>query len=176
LLAQSVGWDADACELILNASPLHDVGKIGIPDGILLKAGPLSPDEREIMQTHTTIGANILSGSDNELLTMAREIALSHHEKWDGSGYPQGLSGEDIPLAARMVAITDVFDALTSQRPYKEAWPVPQALQFMSDGAGHHFDPSLMRAFVDLVPQVQQIRARFAESIAALADGWLDTR
>ncbi len=176
LLAQTIGWDGEACELILNASPLHDVGKIGIPDGILLKAGPLSADEREIMQTHTTIGANILSGSANELLTMARLIALSHHEKWDGSGYPQGLAGEQIPLAARIVAITDVFDALTSRRPYKEAWAVEDALTFMRDAAGRHFDPVLLRAFEDLAPQVQKIRARFAEPSPAGLDTGLRVR
>ena len=163
LLAQSVGWDAEACELMLNASPMHDVGKIGIPDGILLKPGPLTPDEREVMQTHTTIGADILSGSGNELIEMARDIALAHHEKWDGSGYPRGLRGGVIPQAARIVAITDVFDALTSERPYKKPWSVADAVRFMSDNAGTHFDPELLPLFIDLVPQVGQIRERFAE-------------
>jgi len=176
LLAQHIGWNADACELILNASPLHDVGKIGIPDGILLKAGPLNADEREIMQTHTTIGANILSGSDNELLKMAREIALSHHEKWDGTGYPRRLAGADIPQAARIVAITDVFDALTSQRPYKKAWTVDEALQFMNANAARHFDPQLLQSFVELVPQVQRIRAEFDEPPVLDPAEWIESR
>jgi len=122
LLARHLGWGPAACDLMLNASPMHDVGKIGIPDGILLKPGPLTPSEREVMQTHTRIGADILSGSGTDLLEMATDIALAHHEKWDGSGYPRGLAGTAIPEAARIVAITDVFDALTSTRPYKKPW------------------------------------------------------
>ena len=163
LLARRIGWDAQACELMLNASPMHDVGKIGIPDGILLKAGPLTSDEREIMQRHTTIGADILSGSGDELLDMARDIALAHHEKWDGTGYPRRLANTAIPEAARIVAITDVFDALTSERPYKKPWSVPEALHFMNEHAGRQFDPHLLRQFVTIVPEVQQIRERFAE-------------
>jgi putative two-component system response regulator len=163
LLARRIGWDAQACELMLNASPMHDVGKIGIPDGILLKAGPLTPDEREIMQRHTTIGAEILSGAGDELLDMARDIALAHHEKWDGTGYPRRLANTAIPEAARIVAITDVFDALTSERPYKKPWSVPEALHFMNEHAGRQFDPHLLRQFVTIVPEVQQIRERFAE-------------
>ena len=163
LLARRIGWDAQACELMLNASPMHDVGKIGIPDGILLKAGPLTPDEREIMQRHTTIGAEILSGSGDELLDMARDIALAHHEKWDGTGYPRRLANTAIPEAARIVAITDVFDALTSERPYQKPWSVPEALHFMNEHAGRQFDPHLLRQFVTIVPEVQQIRERFAE-------------
>jgi putative two-component system response regulator len=163
LLARSAGWDEQACELILNASPMHDVGKIGIPDGILLKAGPLTPDEREIMQTHTTIGAELLGGAGDELLDMARDIALAHHEKWDGTGYPRRLAAENIPEAARIVAITDVFDALTSERPYKKPWPVPDALQYMGAHAGKHFDARLLQLFTALVPQVLEIRDRFSE-------------
>ncbi|CAN5263993.1 two-component system response regulator [soil metagenome] len=163
LLARRIGWDDAACQTMLNASPMHDVGKIGIPDGILLKPGPLTPDEREVMQTHTTIGAELLSGSGSELLEMARDIAIAHHEKWDGSGYPNGLAGHAIPLAARIVAITDVFDALTSERPYKKPWSVPDALRFMRENAGSHFDPELFEHFVAIVPEVQAIRERFAE-------------
>ena len=128
------------------------------------------------MQTHTTIGADILSGSDNELLAMAREIALSHHEKWDGSGYPRRLAGEQIPVAARIVAITDVFDALTSERPYKKPWTASDALAFMAENAARQFDPTLLEAFVELVPQVEAIRQRFAEPAAPGADEWLQTR
>jgi putative two-component system response regulator len=163
LLARQVGWDSDACDLMLNASPMHDIGKIGIPDGILLKPGPLTPDERDIMQTHTTIGADILSGSGDELLDMARDIALSHHEKWDGTGYPHQLAGTDIPQAARIVAITDVFDALTSERPYKKAWQVSDAVAFMASKAGEQFDPELWHQFTALIPQVQRIRETFCE-------------
>jgi putative two-component system response regulator len=163
LLARCAGWDEPACELILNASPMHDVGKIGIPDGILLKAGALTPDEREIMQTHTTIGADLLSGTGDALLEMARDIALAHHEKWDGTGYPRRLAGEEIPEAARIVAITDVFDALTSERPYKKPWTVPDALQYMGTHADRHFDARLLRLFKTLIPQVLEIRERFSE-------------
>jgi putative two-component system response regulator len=163
LLARRIGWDTQACELMLNASPMHDVGKIGIPDGILLKPGPLTPDEREIMQRHTTIGAEILSGSGDDLLEMARDIALAHHEKWDGTGYPRRLARTAIPEAARIVAITDVFDALTSERPYKKPWPVPDALRFMNELSGRQFDPQLLQHFTTIVPEVQQIRERFAE-------------
>jgi len=163
LLARRIGWDEDACELMLNASPMHDVGKIGIPDGILLKPGALTPDEREVMQRHTVIGADILSGSGDALLEMACSIALAHHEKWDGTGYPRRLAAEAIPEAARIVAITDVFDALTSERPYKKPWSVPDAIGFMTEHAGRHFDPRLLQHFVALVPQVQQIRERYTE-------------
>ncbi len=165
LLARSVGWDAQACELMLNASPMHDVGKIGIPDGILLKPGPLTTDERDIMKRHTTIGAEILADSGTDLLEMAREIALSHHEKWDGSGYPHQLAGEAIPEAARIVAITDVFDALTSERPYKKPWTVDETMRFMNANAGKQFDPQLLERFTALIPEVQQIRERFAEPV-----------
>ena len=166
LLARRIGWSEKACELILNASPMHDVGKIGIPDGILLKPGPLTDDERDIMQRHTVIGAEILSGSDDELLKMARDIALSHHEKWDGSGYPRRLVAKAIPEAARIVAITDVFDALTSERPYKKPWSVPEALRFMNEQANRHFDPELLQHFMAILPEVEQIRERFAETPA----------
>lgn len=160
-LARSIGLDAKRCELILNASPMHDIGKIGISDVILLKPGRLTPEERVIMETHAEIGANILSGSGNELLDLAKEIALSHHEKWDGSGYPHGLEGEAIPLAGRIAAIADVFDALTSERPYKKAWLVDDALAFLRDNAGSHFDPTLVDHFIANFAEIQAIRARF---------------
>jgi putative two-component system response regulator len=163
LLARRVGWSEHACELLLHAAPMHDVGKIGIPDGILLKPGPLTPHEREVMQRHTDIGADILSGGDDDLMTMAREIALSHHERWDGTGYPQGLAGLRIPEAARIVAITDVFDALTSQRPYKKPWSTGEALAFMRQNSGLHFDPTLLDQFVELVPEIERIRVRYQE-------------
>jgi len=163
LLAKAAGWNAHACELLLNAAPMHDLGKIGIPDGILLKPGALTADELEVMQRHAEIGADILSGSDDELISMARDIAFCHHEKWDGTGYPRRLRGPQIPESARIVAITDVFDALTSVRPYKKAWSVEDALAYMTANAGKQFDPRLIASFVALVPEVQALRARFAE-------------
>jgi putative two-component system response regulator len=162
LLAKKVGWDAAACELMLNASPMHDVGKIGIPDGILLKPGRLTDDERVVMQTHTTIGADLLEGSD-ELMQMARDIALSHHERWDGSGYPERLAGFRIPEAARIVAIADVFDALTSTRPYKKPWSVADATAYLANNAGKHFDPTFTAHFLTLIPEIVAIRARFTD-------------
>jgi putative two-component system response regulator len=166
LLARSIGWDRQRCELMLHASPMHDVGKIGIPDRILLKPGPLTPEERKVMQTHPTVGAAILAGGASDLMVMAREIAIAHHEKWDGSGYPHGLAGESIPEAARIVAVSDVFDALTSARPYKAAWSVGDAVTYMRSHAGSHFEPRLIEHFVALVPEIQRIRERFAEQPA----------
>lgn len=163
LIARDAGWSEERCALMLAASPMHDVGKIGISDTILLKPGVLTPAEREVMQTHAAIGAEILSGSPTELLMLAREIALGHHEKWDGSGYPQGLAGEAIPESARIVAIADVFDALTADRPYKRAWPVPDALAWMQAQSGKHFDPRLLALFMNRVPEVLALKARFAD-------------
>lgn len=164
LLARHIGWDEAACELMLNASPMHDVGKIGVPDAILLKPGPLTPEERTVMQTHTTIGHDMLAGSEDDLLTMAAEIAHCHHERWDGGGYPRGLSGTAIPESARIVAITDVFDALTSPRPYKAAWSVDDAVAYLSSHAGSHFDPRLVDVHAQLIPEVMGIRQLFAEA------------
>jgi putative two-component system response regulator len=163
LLGQAVGMSAGESELMLNASPMHDIGKIGIPDRILLKPGKLDPDEWTVMKTHTTIGAEMLSGHNSELMEMAAEIALSHHEKFDGSGYPRGLKGTAIPLTGRVVALADVFDALTSERPYKKAWPVADALRFIDDNRGSHFDPAVVDAFHDSMPAIEEIRTRYAE-------------
>lgn len=154
--------DADADNL-LNASPMHDIGKIGIPDQILLKPGQLTADEWEIMKTHAAIGAEILSGHDSPLMETARIIALTHHERWDGSGYPQGLAGEDIPLEGRIVALSDVFDALTTERPYKKAWEVNEALAYIEENKGAHFDPQLVTVFMDMLPQILYIRAEYEE-------------
>ena len=162
-LAHSLGWSAADCELLLHASPMHDVGKIGIPDAVLLKPGKFEPHEWEIMKTHAEIGAHILGDSDSDLLQLASTIARSHHEKWDGSGYPQGLAGEAIPLAGRIVAVADVFDALTSSRPYKKAWPVEDAVQLIRDGAGSHFDPTVAAHFQQCLPDILAIRERFKE-------------
>jgi len=162
-LAEAAGMGSDDCELLLNASPMHDIGKIGIPDQILLKPGKLEPHEWEIMKTHTTIGGEILSGDDSELLSMARVIALNHHEKWDGSGYPNGLAGEDIPLVGRVVALADVFDALTSVRPYKQAWSVDAAMEYIDTNRGKHFDPHLVDLFRTRLPDILAIKDKFAE-------------
>lgn len=163
LLARALGWDDEQCELLLHASPMHDVGKIGVPDRILLKPGKLDPEEWEIMKSHVTIGAHILDGDDSALLTLAREIALSHHEKWDGTGYPHGLVGAAIPQSCRIVALADVFDALTSERPYKRAWTVEASLEYIHEQSGQHFDPEVVGHFMQLLPQILAIRTRFAE-------------
>lgn len=163
LLAGGMGWSDARCDLLLNASPMHDVGKIGIPDSILLKPGKLDADEWEIMKTHTTIGARMLEGDDSDLMVMAREIALTHHEKWDGSGYPKGLVGRDIPMSGRIAATADVFDALTSERPYKSAWSVEDAMEFIRANAGSHFDPALVRVLEEKLPEVLEIKARFRD-------------
>ena len=167
LLARQVGWSEAACELMLNASPMHDVGKIGVPDAILLKPGPLTPQERQVMQTHTTIGGDMLGGSDDELLVMAAEIALCHHERWDGTGYPRGLAGTAIPESARIVAVADVFDALTSPRPYKRAWSDDEAVDYLVRHAGTQFEPGLVDAYVALLPEVLGIRQLFEDSAQA---------
>lgn len=164
LLAQQLGWNDAQCEIMLHASPMHDVGKIGIPDYILLKPGKLTPDEWQIMQTHASIGGDILSGDDSELLQLAREIALTHHEKWDGSGYPLGLAGDAIPISGRIVALADVFDALTSERPYKKAWSIDAALDWIQEQTGKHFDPAVVTVFLQLVPEILNIRNRFSDT------------
>jgi putative two-component system response regulator len=139
------------------------VGKIAIPDHILLKPGRLEGDELELMRTHAHKGYEILQGSKSALLDVAAEIALTHHEKWDGSGYPRGLKGEDIPILGRIVAVADVFDALTTERPYKQAWEIERAVQFLRDGAGTHFDPACVEAFVSHLDEALAIRERFQD-------------
>ncbi len=163
LLAKSIGWNEADCELMLHASPMHDIGKIGIPDHILLKPGKFEPEEWEIMKTHAVIGAHILEGDDSDLMKCAGEIALTHHEKWDGSGYPYGLSGEAIPLTGRIAALADVFDALTSVRPYKKAWTVEAAIDLIKDNRGTHFDPKLVAVFLEQLPEILKIRDQFSE-------------
>jgi putative two-component system response regulator len=150
LIATKLGVPDDDVELLSRAAPLHDIGKIGIPDAILLKPDRLSPDEFELSKSHTTIGAGILSGSSSPLLRLAEEVALTHHEHWNGSGYPQGLSGERIPLAGRIVAIADVFDALTHDRPYKPAWAVDHAVAEIVGQSGKQFEPRMVDAFREL--------------------------
>jgi len=163
LLAQKLGWSTTDTEMMLNASPMHDIGKIGIPDHILLKPGKFEPAEWEIMKSHAAIGAELLDGDDSPLLRLAREIALSHHEKWDGSGYPNGLAGEAIPQSGRIAAVADVFDALTSSRPYKRAWTVEAAEAFVRDNTGSHFDPTVEECFLANMPEILAIRDRYPE-------------
>jgi PAS domain S-box-containing protein len=147
-IANELGLDGGQIELIRQAAPLHDVGKIGIPDSILLKPGKLTDDECQVMKTHAALGAKLLTGSGSAVLQMGTLIAESHHERWDGNGYPYGLAGEDIPLVGRIVCVADVFDALTHDRPYKSAWPVQDALAEIERGAGSHFDPRVVQAFL----------------------------
>jgi PAS domain S-box-containing protein len=152
LLAEQLGLDPKLCLLLRHAAPLHDVGKLGIPDSILLKPGKLTPQEFEIVKGHAAAGARILSGSKSDLLILAEQIAASHHEWWDGSGYPDGVAGNAIPLAGRLVAIADVFDALTHQRPYKSAWSVPDSVAEIRRLKGRQFDPEIVDAFFCLDP------------------------
>jgi putative two-component system response regulator len=140
-------------ELLRRAAPLHDLGKLAVPDGILLKLDRLTDDEFRVMQTHTQIGAKILSGSKHALLQLAEQIALTHHEHWDGSGYTPGLRGESIPLVSRIVAVVDVFDALTHARPYKPAWPVEEAVAEIERQSGRQFDPIVVEAFMELLEE-----------------------
>lgn len=162
-LGKAAGMSDYDSDLLLNAAPMHDIGKLGIPDNILLKPGKFEADEWAIMQTHAQIGADILSGDDSELLKMAEEIALTHHEKWNGKGYPKGLAGEDIPLTGRLCALSDVFDALTSVRPYKKAWPVEKAVDLIKEESGEHFDPRLVELFIQLLPEMIAIKDQYAE-------------
>jgi putative two-component system response regulator len=160
-LASACGWNDDDRHLIDLAAPMHDTGKLGIPNAILRKPGKLDAEEWEIMKTHSRIGHDILAKSDAPLFQMAAEIALHHHERWDGSGYPDGLSGTSIPESARIVALADVFDALTMNRPYKEAWPAEQALEAMKAESGSHFDPRLLDLFVSIFPRILQIKGKW---------------
>jgi HD-GYP domain-containing protein (c-di-GMP phosphodiesterase class II) len=147
-LGKAIGLSPADCETLLHAAPMHDIGKVGVPDSILHKAGPLDQDEQDRMRRHPTVGAEILAGSRSPIVRMAEEIALTHHERWDGSGYPRGLRGTDIPLVGRICAVGDVFDALISVRPYKRAWPIDDALEELQRQAGVLLDPDLVAALV----------------------------
>ena len=151
LLAEQAGLDGELCERLGYAAPLHDVGKVAIPDAILLKPGPLTAEERAIVETHAEEGHRLLRGSSSSILDMAATIALSHHEKWDGSGYPRGLAGEAIPIEGRVVAIADVFDALTTDRVYRSAYTVDQAVELLREQRGRHFDPVLLDTFLEVL-------------------------
>jgi putative two-component system response regulator len=170
LTAQAAGLGPALVHTLFHAAPMHDVGKIGIPDNILLKPGKLDALEWEVMRQHPAMGARIIGDHTDELLQAAHSVALTHHEKWDGSGYPHGLRGEEIPIFGRIVAIADVFDALTSERPYKKAWTVEAALQMIDEGAGTHFDPALIQPFKTALPDMLLIKAQYAEENGALTD------
>lgn len=150
IVATKLGLDADFADYMRRAAPLHDVGKIGIPDSILLKPGKLTPDEFDIIKTHTTIGAALLDNGQSHLVRLACTIALTHHERWDGRGYPRGLKEDEIPIEGRILAIVDVFDALIHERPYKKAWPVADALAEIANQSGKQFDPQVVTAFLSL--------------------------
>lgn len=170
LIAQAIGLGPEATELLFNTASMHDIGKIGIPDAVLLKPGPLSKAEWAVMRQHPEIGAEIIGEHDDELLQTARTIALTHHERFDGSGYPRGLIGEDIPLFGRIVAIADVFDALMTARPYKPAMPIDETLQVMGRNTGLHFDPALMEVLPSVLPDMLRINATYADTHGPMTD------
>ena len=158
VLALGIGMSENQAELLHQAAPMHDVGKIGIPDAILLKPGKLSVTEFEHMKEHALIGAKILANSSSPLLQLAHTLAIEHHEKWDGTGYPYGLQGDEISIEGRIVAVADVFDALTSKRPYKDAWSVEKAVAHMKDQAGSHFDPAIIDLLVNKLDEILNIK------------------
>jgi putative two-component system response regulator len=168
-LAAACGWEPAACARLELAAPMHDMGKIGIPGQILRKPGPLTPAEWAVMQDHTRIGHDILRMSDAPVFQLAAEIALRHHERWDGTGYPDGLAGEAIPESARIVALADVFDALTMRRPYKEPWPVEQAFATLRAGSGSHFDPRIAEVFDVIQAQILEIKTAWDAKESARA-------
>jgi len=161
-LARGYGWDSERSALLELAAPMHDTGKLGIPQAILRKPGPLDEQEWVVMKTHPQIGYDILSKSDAPVFRLAAEVALYHHEKWDGSGYPGEVSGKDIPESARIVALADVFDALSMKRPYKEPWPIERIMTHLDASAGIHFDPQLIHIFSEILPELLDIQSRWA--------------
>ncbi len=167
-VARRMGQNDRVVESILYAAPMHDVGKIGTPDRILLKPGKLYADEWEIMKQHTTIGGNILGGSDAGFIRLAEVVALTHHEKWDGSGYPKGLKGKEIPLVGQIVAIADVFDALTSKRPYKPAFSIEKSYKIIEEGRGSHFGPDIVDAFFDIEEEILTIKENYRDEKESL--------
>ncbi len=164
LIGSNLGLAPETVHVLEVAAPMHDIGKIGIPDSILLKKGPLTADEDAVMKTHPRIGYDILKGSPSKYLSMGAIIALGHHEKFDGSGYPNGLHGEDIPIVARVVAVADVFDALVSERPYKHAWSIEEGFAYLESQKGKHFDPRCVEAFVSGIEKVREIQAQYGDS------------
>ncbi len=168
-VARQIGFNENETKSILHTAPMHDVGKIGIPDHILLKPDKLTADEWEIMKQHTTFGGNILTGSEADYLKLGEVIALTHHEKWDGSGYPKGLSGKQIPIEGRIVAITDVFDALTSKRPYKEPFSIEKSFAIIEEGRGNHFDPAVVDAFFAVKEEILSIKEEYKTENVSLS-------
>jgi putative two-component system response regulator len=158
LIGRELGLSEEDQQLLLDAAPMHDIGKVGIPDKILLKPGRLDPEEFDVMKQHSMFGYELLKGSASKVLQAGAEIARGHHEKFDGSGYPLGLKGEEIPIFSRIVAVADVFDALTSERPYKRAWALDAAVDFLKSGSGSHFDPRCVDAFLSVWDEVLQVR------------------
>ncbi|HLI96627.1 MAG TPA: HD domain-containing phosphohydrolase [Candidatus Baltobacteraceae bacterium] len=163
VIGRAFGLSENECETLLMATPMHDIGKVATPDRILLKPGKLDSGEWEIMKQHTIAGYEILKDSQSELLQMAAQIALNHHEKFNGTGYPYGLEGERIPLCGRICAVSDVFDALTSERPYKQAWPIEEAVDEIRRLSGSHFDPALVEAFDNALPTIVDIKTRYGD-------------
>ena len=164
-IARAAGMNQDFIQRISLASPLHDVGKIGIPDSILLKPGKLTPEEFEVIKTHCAIGADILKGSKWDVINMAHVIALTHHEKWNGMGYPEGLKGEAIPMEGRISAIADVFDAVSTKRPYKDPWPLQKCIDLINSQAGEHFDSRLVEAFNSVLSEIKNIAMNMADDV-----------
>lgn len=163
VMAKALGWNMEDIDTIRVAAPMHDIGKIGIPDRILRKSGVLNDEEFNVMKKHTEIGANMLRGTKIPVLNLAADIALNHHERWDGTGYPQGLIGEAIPISARITTIVDIYDALVHERVYKQAMPEEEALNLMREMGGRHLDPHLLKIFLSLLPAMRRIRLEVQE-------------
>lgn len=163
IIALAYGFCEESADDLMMAAPMHDIGKIGIPDNILLKPGKLTTEEYEVMKGHAQIGGKILSNPSSHLIELAHSVAITHHEKWDGTGYPNGLSGDAIPIEGRIVALVDVFDALTSERPYKKAWSTEEAIHYITEQSGKHFDPDLVPLLQQELPKLLEIRDLFAE-------------
>ncbi|MES0490686.1 MAG: HD domain-containing phosphohydrolase [Leptospirales bacterium] len=164
IIAKAINLDEKEVDLIFNAAPMHDIGKIGVPDKVLLKPGKLDAGEWEIIKKHPEFGASIIGEHESELLKIAHLAALTHHEKWNGKGYPHGLIGDEIPLVGRVVAIADVFDALTTDRPYKDAWPIEKAVNLIKEESGQHFDPELSDAFLASLDEILVFKKKYAET------------
>lgn len=168
-IGRQLGLPEEECELLMNASTMHDIGKIGVPDAVLLKAGGLDAEEWRKMKAHVEIGSELLSGGTSKLVKAAEIIARTHHEKWDGTGYPNQLCGKEIPLYGRIAAIADVFDALTSERPYKPAWTPDEAVEEIRAQAGRHFDPAIVEVFVLALPNILEIMRKCQSDDEAFA-------
>lgn len=162
LIAKEYGLEESQCILLMNAAPMHDIGKIGIPDNVLKKAARLDSEEWKIMEGHSEIGAEILGDSKSELIGTAKILAMQHHEKWDGTGYPKGIKGEEINIFARITAVADVFDALTSRRPYKQGWPVQEAVDYIKSESGEQFDPKVVESFERALPKIIEIKEKYS--------------